>query len=68
MQKTVFLCQKKQKFKKGILDYTIVIVMTLQTLHDTHPWEVMNHAKFDVCRPSSFGGVKTDAHLDKIAL
>ena len=34
-----------------------------QPPYDTHPSEVINSAKFDVCMPSSFGGEKqTDIH------
>ena len=30
--------------------------------YDTHPGEAINHAKFDACTPSGFGGVKTPNH------
>ena len=29
---------------------------------------VINRAKFDVCAPGSFGGVKTDRHTARITL
>ena len=35
---------------------------------DTHTREVINCAKFDVCTPSDFTGVKTHRHTKSIAL
>ena len=44
------------------------VMVTSQTPYDTHPEEVINRAKFDISTSSSFGGVKTDRHTDRIAL
>ena len=48
---------------KKKIDYDII--MTSQTPHNTHHEVVINHAKFNVCTPSSFEGVrKTDAQTE----
>ena len=42
--------------------------MTSRAPCNTHPEEGINPAKFDVSTTSSFEGVKTDRHTDRIAL
>ena len=41
--------------------------MTSQS-YDIHHGVVINRAKFDACTYSSFRGVETDRHTDRIAL
>ena len=36
--------------------------------HDIHSKNGINRAKFDIRTPSSFGGVKTNRHTERIAL
>ena len=55
----VLLCQKNYKIKKVIFDCDVV--MTSRTPVDIYPREMVTRAKFNVCTPISFGGVK--AHL-----
>ena len=54
-----FLCQEMQI-------KIVSLIMTSSSHHqppfNTHPKVVINRAKFDVCKPSSFGGVKTHTH------
>ena len=57
-----FSSVKKCKFKKIILDYDAI------STYDTHPEMVINHAKFDVCTPGSFKGVKAHIRTNRIAL
>ena len=42
--------------------------MTSPIPYDTDPWVVINHAQFDVCMPSSFGGVNTDRKRKNLLL
>ena len=42
--------------------------MTSLPPYDVHLGIVINDAKFDICTPNSFGGVKTDTHIDNIVL
>ena len=35
---------------------------------DIYPKEVINHAKFDVCKPCSFGGIKTNRQTELLFL
>ena len=37
--------------------------MTSRTPHDAHLGIVINRAQFDVCTPSSFGGVKANVRF-----
>ena len=52
--------------KKIIFDYDLM--MTSSTPYDTHHGVVTNRAKFDASTSSTFIGVKTDRHTDRIAL
>ena len=53
----------KHKFKKLISDFDVIV--TSRTPYDTYLKKMINCAKFDVCKPNSFGRAKTDRQTSK---
>ena len=48
--------------KKNSFDYDVIV--TSRIPYDAHHVVKINRAKFDVCRPSSFRGVKTNTQTE----